>query len=490
MPPKRRAWHCCTPTQAPPAPEGVPPEPVEDSADVVLPVCSRSYGHALAKLMRALHATLLVVVSPPDAATGEYSVPVMGGLERLQGYLFPDCIGAYDFKGSAAAQDCAAQVPDRDVNPAVIETTQWFCYWMERVRSALAAVALHSEPLAGKVTVYAAGDRGGSITDAPRTRTVFAVSLSGGSAITQTEKQALPGLISGTVADLSTRDLDIGPIRIGWLHFEDLDSFIRCLQGYGGIDYGGAMLQRSKFDLPGEFVDGDYNAEHDLLKHVPGATPEARRAFLLSPPAPSQAQLDTQLLNALRAKSAPRVRELLGLAADDTPLPAAQRPALCADPNSRHPATGEGMLTFAAARFNLAAARSLLAAGADPRAVSNTGADALSTAVYHGQNAPYEAGAAVRERVEATIELVARAVLGVSYAQHVASLAEGAAVTWTEKQIVEFLGGDSAGTVVRVGKFGGDTLLHSVVQVRGASTGKLSKWCAAAVVRLQAGGDA
>jgi hypothetical protein len=209
---------------------------------------------------------------------------------------------------------------------------------------------------------------------------VFAVSLSGG-AITQTEKEALPGLISGTVTDLSTRDLDIGQINIEWLHFEDLDSFLKCLQGYGGIDYGGAMAQRSDFDLPGEFVDGDYNAEHDLLKHVPGATPEARRAFLLSPPAPNQAQLDTQLLNAICAKSAPRVRELLGLAADDTPLPAAQRPALCADPNSRPFPNREALFSFAAGRFNLAAARSLLAAGADPRAVNNQGPDALMLTV-------------------------------------------------------------------------------------------------------------
>ena len=124
--------------------EGVPP-----GATIELPVCSEAYGHALPKLMRALHATLVIVSTPerggpPDPATGEYSVPVMSGLERLQGYLFPDCIGAYDFKGSAAAQDCAAQVPDRDVDPVhgwtqqeVIETTQWFRYWMGRVRSAL-----------------------------------------------------------------------------------------------------------------------------------------------------------------------------------------------------------------------------------------------------------------------------------------------------------------------------------------------------------------
>ena len=109
-------------------------------------------------------------------------------------------------------------------------------------------------------------------------------------------------------------------------------------------------------------------------------------------------------------------------------------------------------------------------------------------AVQEGQDAPYEAGAAVRERVEATIELVARAALGVSYAQHVASLAEGAAVTWTDKETVEETGGDTAGTVVEVDKRNGDTLLHSSVRVRGASTGKLSKWYLAADFRLQAGG--
>jgi hypothetical protein len=71
----------------------------------------------------------------------------------------------------------------------------------------------------------------------------------------------------------------------------------------------------------------------------------------------------------------------------------------------------------------------------------------------------------------------------------VASLAEGAAVTWTIEDIVEETGGDSAGTIVEVGKIDGDTLLHSSVRVRGASTGKEAPWlCPAADFRLQAGG--
>ena len=48
-------------------------------------------------------------------------------------------------------------------------------------------------------------------------------------------------------------------------------------EGYGGLDYGGAMLLRQNFDLPGQWVDGDYQEQYDMLRQVPGATPEARR---------------------------------------------------------------------------------------------------------------------------------------------------------------------------------------------------------------------
>ena len=108
-----------------------------------------------------------------------------------------------------------------------IETTQWFRYWSGRVRSALATVLLTAELTAGKTVIHGNGT----------------VSLCGGP-ITGTEKVTLPGLINGTVADLSTRDLDIDELRIKWLHFESLDDFLKALQGFGGIDFGGAMDQR------------------------------------------------------------------------------------------------------------------------------------------------------------------------------------------------------------------------------------------------------
>ena len=54
---------------------------------------------------------------------------------------------------------------------------------------------------------------------------------------------------------------------------------------------------------------------------MPGATPEERRAFLLAAAAPTQAQLNKRLTKAIDCRSTERVRELLGLDAQDRPLP-------------------------------------------------------------------------------------------------------------------------------------------------------------------------
>lgn len=139
------------------------------------------------------------------------------------------------------------------------------------------------------------------------------------------------------------------------------------------------------------------------VRHAAAGAGGLRRAFLLEAAAPSQEKLNTQLLNAMRARSTERVRELLGLNASNAPLPAGKRPALCADPDSRHPATGDSMLSFAALKFNLGAAEALLAAGADPTAINNAGGTALSRTVYFGASAPVgEVG--VPEAVAAAID--------------------------------------------------------------------------------------
>ena len=427
------------------------------------------FGYALPKLMNVLNAKLVVVSTPEyghGPGEGEFCLPVMSGLERLAGYIFPQLIGCYDFKGSAAAEDCLAQVPDCDLkkylgaahndwsDPVTIQATQWFRYWRGRVCSALQVMVLLAEPLADRVEVFPSGGHSSTSTRtvAKGARVVFAVSISGGS-ITQTEKAALSDLINGTVADISTRALNIGDVRIEWLHFETLEEFLKALQGYGGVDFAGTLPANKNFNLPGRWVDGDYDPEHDLLTNVPGTTLEERRAFLRTPQPADQDMLDTQLGNAIDARSTARVQELLGLDSSNSPLPAGKRPALCADPNASHPASNTSKFSFAAGILNLEAMHALLAAGADPFSVNDYGTSALSNAVYNAEKAPVPEDERerrkVRERAQAVIELCAKEELGMSYAEHVATLAVGCAVTWEYTARVNELGGKT-GTLVDI----------------------------------------
>ena len=449
-------------------------------------VCDAAYGHALPKLLELLGARMVIVSTPefggpPDPRDGGYRVPVMSTLERVADFVVPLVYPGYYFKDSASAQDCAAQVPDRDLvaadwaRPEMIEITQWFRYWGGRVRSGLAATLLMSPPAARELVIC--GGIGGGIAIAKGGRVAFAVSFSGGN-VTQTERRALPRLINGTVSDLSARDLDLGSVTIVWLHFETLEDYLKALQGYGGIDYGGDVLARRDFDLPGRWIDGPYNAAHDLLRGVPGATPEERRAFLLAPQPPSPAQLTRQLTKAMGAKDAARVRQLLGLAADNAPLPPAERAPLCAYPNALI-ADNYPMLVLAAAKFNLEAMEALLAAGADPRQVNSEGFCALAMAVQGAAEAPAEAEG-VAERVAAVIERCAQAQLGTSYAAHVASLTVGAAVTWTNKLSNVSKAGDFAGTIVAVDDTRADGRTR---EVRGAKSCK-QNWFTPAMLRL------
>ena len=74
--------------------------------------CSKSFGHALGKLLPALgDAKMLIVSTPehgPSAATapdGPFDVPVMAGLERLANFLLQQVVPIYDFAGSASKLD-------------------------------------------------------------------------------------------------------------------------------------------------------------------------------------------------------------------------------------------------------------------------------------------------------------------------------------------------------------------------------------------------
>eukprot|EP01045_Picozoa_sp_COSAG04_P012402 COSAG04_NODE_834_length_9992_cov_54.919786_5_plen_1490_part_00 len=416
---------------------------LEPGAKLTLQPCSPAYGHALGKLLGACLAKMVLVSTPefgPGPGDGEFKVPVMSGLERLANYLFPTLIPTYDFAGSASAADCREQIPDCDLHkffdlpeacepwrerPDIIEKTHWMRYWMGGVRSALRAMLLSAQPLPGTVSVKDC--IGGGVGFNQHSLHVFATSISGGT-ITQTEKAALAGLIRGVTADLSTRAMGLGNVFIHWLHFDSLEDYLKALQGYGGIDLR-SVLSRSNFGLPGQWIDGPYNEEYDMLKHVPGATLEERRAHLLTAAEPDQAKLDEQLSKAIMCKSTERVRELLGLDGENKPLPEAQRPRLLANVDG-HIVSDTTPFIMAAQELNCGAMEALLAAGADPQALRTDGLCALSRAVEKGSEVPKDV-VAVAEEVDRVIELCAQKQLGMSYAEHVARLTVGAAVSWT-----------------------------------------------------------
>lgn len=463
--------------------------PVADS--ITLKPCSLTSGHTLGKVMRALRARMLVVSTtqngPKRAGLPPYDeVPVMSGLERLAGYVFPNLVTAYDFNGSSSAE-LRQKEPDvrwGGVGSTPMERipeTQWFSYWSGGVRTAAKAMLLSAEPLESVVRI---ADCKGQVTGAifnKGSRHVFAISVSGGP-VTQTEKTALPGLLRGVIADLSTRDLDIKDTYIHWLHFETLDEYLMALQGYGGIDLGGLMDSRAMFGLPGEWIFCERNAEYDLLTDVPGGTLDERRAFLMTVAAPDRDTLVAQMNKAILCESTERVRELLGLAVDNTPLPQRECPPLCVDPNWRMH-DGLSMFMFAASRFNLEAMEALLAAGARPHAVDTNGVCALAFAVgrwYDLKKAmelPKVEGAA--QRMILTIERCAQAQLGTSYWAHRRALKVGAAVTWTNKTNEASEAGDFAGTIMTHDPHDEDVPF----EVEGA-TSRIRVWFNPAMLRL------
>ena len=273
------------------------------------------------------------------------------------------------------------------------------------------------------------------------TRTVVVVSLSGGP-VTRVEKRLLPRLIAGVVADLSTRELDIGGVDIKWLHFEAVEQLLSAMQGFGGVDPN-RMANSWKFGEPGQWIAGEaQNMEHDLLATVPGATAAEKRQYLLADREPTQEQLNARLFNAIRSTSTERVQELLGLGLDMTKMSQENRPGLRADPNTIQACPA---LVLAANRFIDGAVEALLAANADPNLlVPSDGATALAIAVRFAAQAPPGAAAVAR-----TLALLEWPTLGCPRAEHAAKLSVGAAVTWTNTTHRSFPT-EREGTVVKI----------------------------------------
>ena len=275
--------------------------------------------------MKALNAKLVVVSTPEHGrAAGsaddcaDFPVKAMAVLERTASAVVPHMVVAYDFAGSAIAQDCKAQVPDREMRhsdwaePEKIRCSQWFRYWMGGTRKTLATLLMTAEPLQSEVRFVGEGNN--AIMWPAGNRFTIAVSFSGGF-ITQTERAALPDVFSGTMADLSTRELELGgPIYIYWLHFENTEDFIKALQGYGGVNPQ-QMYRDMPFGKPGVWVDGAQNSTYDLLRQR-GVSSDARRGALMVDQSPSQECLDKRLIGAVYARAADRASELLAQGAN------------------------------------------------------------------------------------------------------------------------------------------------------------------------------
>ena len=295
---------------------------------------------------------------------------------------------------------------------------------MGGVRKTLSTLLAAAEPSLASLCWN--GASGGRVTSGAGTRTVVVVSISGGP-VTSVERRLLPQLIAGVIADLSTRDLDIGGVEIKWLHFEAVEHLLLAMQGFGGVDPV-KMWSRWKFGEPGQWSPGSVqNAAHDILADVPGATALERRQYLLAERQPTQEQLNTRLLNAIRSTSAQRVQELLGLRTDNIPLTQEERPGLLADPNCLLPSSTPA-LAFAAQRFVAGAVEALLAAGADPHMTRTDGICALDYAVNVVPSGRWDTPVVVR-----TLALLEGPTLGCTRAEHAAKLTVGATVTWTDK---------------------------------------------------------
>ena len=365
-------------------------------------------GHALGKLMRTFGAKIAVVSAPqcgPGPTDGEFKIPVMVGLERIASYIFPEFITAYDFKGSSSAGDCASVLPDKEMLPenwadsTQIAATQWCRYWMGRVRGTLSALLLSAcatpNAIVLKGVMGAADDPSTRAAFGSSCRVIIAVSISGGP-ITQTEFGLLPSVIAGLVSDLTTGDLAIQGVRVLWLHFDRVEDLLKALQGYGGIDVSNAV-DSNRFDKPGRWSDGPYNEDYDVLRGVPGDTPDERRAYLMQERRPSADALGVKLHNAVQAGCTRRVSQLLEQGANPDRGKKAIRP-----------------LRTATMWANPAIVRLLLEAGADPNFKDTkdhlTHLEFAKTRKW--PNLARDAAGEVQARIDATTQLLVAAQSG------------------------------------------------------------------------------
>eukprot|EP00928_Gymnodinium_smaydae_P086622 TRINITY_DN7093_c0_g4_i1.p1 TRINITY_DN7093_c0_g4~~TRINITY_DN7093_c0_g4_i1.p1 ORF type:complete len:387 (+),score=52.96 TRINITY_DN7093_c0_g4_i1:56-1216(+) len=283
----------------------------------------------LPEFVQATNATMAVISTPGYCSQGfgpPFDFPCMAAIERCASLMHPRLVPAYDFAGSASQRDCRSKPPDRDMtpedwsNPVAIADTQWARYWMGCVRGCLTSLLISAKEVKDSQTLGANWAEGARI--------VVALSISGGP-ITQVEKTLIPGVITGVISNLATRNIDAGgQYRILWLHFESFGQLAKALSGCGTVKYEQYFSLRYAQGLPCEWVDGDppetVPALFQSLRHFPepwcwGEGDPKGLADVLSE-IPKILPLQEQLGKALRSCDVTLVKRLLEENADPNAL--------------------------------------------------------------------------------------------------------------------------------------------------------------------------
>eukprot|EP00928_Gymnodinium_smaydae_P025057 TRINITY_DN20091_c1_g1_i2.p1 TRINITY_DN20091_c1_g1~~TRINITY_DN20091_c1_g1_i2.p1 ORF type:complete len:367 (+),score=37.58 TRINITY_DN20091_c1_g1_i2:84-1184(+) len=316
----------------------------------------------LGEMLKVFKCKACIVSTPekmpaPGSNDPPYDVvPTMKILEHLcdtAKCLLP----AYDFAGSASKKDCSDKLPDCNMSagdwtcPASIAQSQWARYWMGRVRATLTTLAFTTQPAEVKVTAFAGYDSSNAYSVQAGNIIIFAISLGPGGPITQTEFSLLPSLFSGTIADISTRNVRLNPVQIWWLHFEHVRDMVRAFQGYGYLD----VHRYVQFDRPRgkplRWNDTDANQpSHDLL--TPSRqSPDGYWSYLMS--GADAVPLNERLFKAIGSGHKERVSELLSEGADPNAI---QETGLI---------NKDSALQYALLCWNVEIVQTLLEAGAD-----------------------------------------------------------------------------------------------------------------------------
>eukprot|EP00928_Gymnodinium_smaydae_P072806 TRINITY_DN5609_c0_g3_i1.p1 TRINITY_DN5609_c0_g3~~TRINITY_DN5609_c0_g3_i1.p1 ORF type:complete len:445 (-),score=15.18 TRINITY_DN5609_c0_g3_i1:182-1516(-) len=237
-----------------------------------------AYDHrySLGELIGLSNARIAFISAPatgPREGYSGYPVQVMPIVETLVEQLHSLVVAGYDFAGSSSSGDCQNYPPDDKLSdsdwkhPNVIRSTQWCRYWMGRVRATLSSLLMASKGCEYDHCIFGRGETGVARVQ-KGTKIIVAISILGGD-ISQVEYSLIPGLIAGTIADLDSRNFNLGNLRVYWIHFRTIQDVVKAFQGYGRIDVEAYNSCLRLLQEPAVWEDGPRDPRFDLLHFLP-----------------------------------------------------------------------------------------------------------------------------------------------------------------------------------------------------------------------------